>query len=118
MCCDVVARAGLGEAAIPECVGGLFVAVIWLRRRTLGVPVRSTRSRRKIRTYSENDAVSAVVRDLGVGGGADGSWHVVIDVVESSAEESASELSIGLRESGVVSTGRSAVSLDSLEVRR
>ena len=52
----------------------------------------------------------AVVRDRCVGGGAGGSWYVLVDMVESSAEESAGTPSLGPRESGIVSTGRSAVS--------
>ena len=56
-------------------------------------------------TCSEEDAVPAVVRDRGVGGGAGGSWRGLIDMVESSAEESAGKLSLGPRESGMVSTG-------------
>ena len=52
----------------------------------------------------------AVVRDRCVGGGAGGSRHVLVDIVKSSAEESADKLSLGARESGMVSTGRSAVS--------
>ena len=67
-------------------------------------------------TYSEGNAVPAVVRDRGVGGGARGSWRGLTDVVEFSAEESASKLSLGPRESGMVSTGRSAVSPELLEV--
>ena len=60
-------------------------------------------------TYPEDDAVPAVVRDRGVGGGAGCSWRGLIDVVESSPEESAGKLSLGPRESGMVSTGRSVV---------
>ena len=67
-------------------------------------------------TYSEKDAVPAVVRDRGVGGGAGGSCRGPIDVVESSAEESTGILSLGLRESGMVSTRRSAASTELLEV--
>ena len=67
-------------------------------------------------TYSEEDAVPAVVRDREVGGGAGGSWRVLIDVVESSAEESVGILFFGPRESGMASTGRSAVSPELLEV--
>ena len=67
-------------------------------------------------TYSEEDAVPAVVRDRVVGGGARGFWRGLIDVVESSAEDSACKLPLGPRESGLVSTGRSAVSPELLEV--
>ena len=56
--------------------------------------------------YSEENVVSAVVRDRGVGGGAGGSWRGLIDMVKSSAKESAGKLSLGPRESGMVSTGR------------
>ena len=42
---------------------------------------------------------------------------LTIDIVESSAEESAGKLSLGSRERGMVSTGRSAVSTESLEVK-
>ena len=58
--------------------------------------------------------MSAVLRDRWVGGGTGGSWHVPVDIVESSAEESAGKLSL---ESDKVSTGRSAVSPESLEVK-
>ena len=67
-------------------------------------------------THSEEDAVPAVVRDRGVGGGAGGSWRGFIDVVESSAEDSAGKLSLGPRQSGMVSTGWSAMSSELLEV--
>ena len=67
-------------------------------------------------TCSAEDAVPAVVRDRAVSGGAGGSWRGLIDVVESSAEESAGKLSLGPRESGMVRTGPSAVSPELLEV--
>ena len=67
-------------------------------------------------TYSEEDAVPAVVHDRGVRGGAGSSWRGLIDMVESSAEESAGKLSLGPRVSGIVSTGRSDVSPELLEV--
>ena len=69
-------------------------------------------------TNSIEDAVPAVFRDPGWGGGEGGSGHVLVDVVdESSAETSAEKLSLGPRESGVVSTGRSAVCSEILEVK-
>ena len=67
-------------------------------------------------TQSKADAVPAVVRDRGVGGGAGAPGVVFFVVVESSTEESAGKLSLGPRESGMVSTRRSAVSPESLEV--
>ena len=67
-------------------------------------------------TYSEEDTVTVVVRDRVVGGGAEGSWRNRIDVVESSVRETASKVCLGLRESGMVSTGRSAVGPEMLEV--
>lgn len=60
-------------------------------------------------TYSKEDAVPAVVRDPVLGDGEGGSWHVLGDImIESSAEISAGKPSLGTRESGVVSTVRSA----------
>ena len=38
-------------------------------------------------THSEEDAVTTLVCDRGVGGGAGGSWRGLSDMVESSAEE-------------------------------
>ena len=64
----------------------------------------------------EEDAAPAEIRDRGVGGGAGGSWRGLIGMVESSVEESASKLSLRPRENGIVSTGRSAVSPEMLEV--
>ena len=61
--------------------------------------------------------MSAVLRDRWVGGGTGGSWHVPVDIDESSAEDSANELSLGPRESVTVSTGRSAAGSESLEVK-
>ena len=66
--------------------------------------------------YSEEHAVPALAGDRGVDGGAGGSWRGRIDMVESSAEESAGKLSLGPRESSMVSTGRSAVSPELLKV--
>ena len=67
-------------------------------------------------TYWEEDAVPAVVRDQGVGGDAGGSWCGHIDVIESSTEESAGKLSLGPMGSGMVSSERSVVSSELLEV--
>ena len=66
--------------------------------------------------YSEENVGSAVVRDRGVGGGAGGSWHVLVDVDESPAEESAGKLSLGPKERDMVSTGRSAANPELLEI--
>lgn len=66
--------------------------------------------------HSEEYALPAVVRDRGVGGGAGGSWQGLVDEGESSAREVAGKLSLGPRESGIVSTGWSAASPELLEI--
>ena len=71
---------------------------------------------RRSRNIIERKVVPAVLRDRRVGGGAGGPWRVLDDVVESSAEESAGILSLGVRTSGMVNTGRSAVNPEMLEI--
>ena len=57
-------------------------------------------------TYSDEDALPAVVRDRGVGGGTGGSGRGCFDEVESSTEEAPEKLPFRPRESRMVSTGR------------
>ena len=58
----------------------------------------------------EEHAVPVNARALDVGVGKGGSWHDLGDFIESSTDESAGKPSLGLRESGVVSTGRAVTS--------
>lgn len=58
-----------------------------------------------------------MVRERWVGIGTGCSWHDLVGVVESSAEESVGKLSLGPRDSGIVGTGRPAASPGELGVK-
>lgn len=123
---DVVGEAVVRTASVPERVGGKVDGVKFLGGCPWRRGARDGKTQSLLKAFavcgeerktSEKYAVPAVVRDRWVGGGTGGSWHGLVGVVESSAEESPGKLPLGPRKSGIVGTGRSAASPGELEVK-
>ena len=96
--CDMVREVAVRASSVPESVARVFDVVEvpggcpWRYGGRHGKPWWSLQNAFSVceegGAYSEEDAARAIVRAREVGGGAGGSWRVLIDVVESSAEES------------------------------